>query len=122
MPQISVDYSANLADTFDRQALGLALNQLAVKYLAAAPDACRTRFRRVDETVVVGERAEGQDLVLVDFPIFPGRSPEAKAGLSEAVLALLAEHLPTAPGRRLHTAVNVVDIDSDSYRGTTLDG
>ncbi|MFD0258374.1 MULTISPECIES: 5-carboxymethyl-2-hydroxymuconate Delta-isomerase [Kitasatospora] len=122
MPQISVDYSANLADAFDRRALGLALNQLAVKFLTVAPDGCKTRFRRADETVVVGERAEGQDLVLVDFQIFPGRSPEAKAGLTEAVLALLAEHLPAAPGRRLHTAVKVVDMDSDSYRGTTLDG
>ncbi|MFC9327711.1 5-carboxymethyl-2-hydroxymuconate Delta-isomerase [Kitasatospora sp. NPDC057015] len=122
MPQISVDYSANLADTFDRQALGLALNQLAVKHLDAAPEGCKTRFRPVDGTVVVGELAQEQDLVLAAFHIFPGRSPEAKAGLSEAVLELLAERLTPAPGRRLHAAVDVVEIDRDFYRGTVLGG
>ncbi|MFI6449014.1 5-carboxymethyl-2-hydroxymuconate Delta-isomerase [Kitasatospora sp. NPDC050543] len=121
MPQISVDYSAHLAGSFDRQAFGLALNALTVKTIAATPEACKTRFRQVEESVV-GERVAPHALVFVEFQIFPGRSAEAKAELSEAVLALVAEHLAPAPGEPLHAAVNVVDIDRGSYRGVTLAG
>ncbi len=122
MPQISVDYSAALADSLDRPALGLDLNRLAVEHLDAAPDACRTRFRPVDETVVAGGRAVEQDLLLVAFHIFPGRAAQAKADLAEAVLALLAERLVPAPGRAVHAAVDVVETDRGSYRGATLAG
>jgi 5-carboxymethyl-2-hydroxymuconate isomerase len=122
MPQISVDYSAGLADDLDRPALGRALNALAVKHLAAAPEACKTRFRRADETVVVGGEAEKQDLVLVEFHVFPGRTTAAKAGLAEAVVALLAEQVTLAPGRRLHAAAKVVEVDGDAYRKATLTG
>ncbi|WP_195910989.1 5-carboxymethyl-2-hydroxymuconate Delta-isomerase [Streptomyces kaniharaensis] len=121
MPQISVDYSAGLAGTFDRRALGLAINRLAVKTIAAQPEACKTLFRANDD-FVVGE-GDGPDAqVFVEFQIFPGRTPEAKAALSEGVLALLAEHISPAPGTRLFTAVNIEDIDRESYRSTTAAG
>ena len=122
MPQISVDYSANLAEAIDRPALGRALNALAVQHLAASPEACKTRFRRADETVVVAEDTEGQDLLLVEFHVFPGRTAQAKAELSEAAVGLLAEQLTAAPGRRLHVAAHVVEIDRDNYRKATLAG
>ncbi|WP_371482940.1 isomerase [Kitasatospora sp. NBC_00315] len=122
MPQISVDYSAGLAEALDRQALGLALNRLAVKHLGAGPDACRTRFRAADATVVVGERAQEHELVLVAFHIFPGRTAQAKAELADAALALLTELSAPAAGRPVHAAVDVVEIDRDSYRGATLGG
>ncbi|MBV6698301.1 5-carboxymethyl-2-hydroxymuconate Delta-isomerase [Kitasatospora aureofaciens] len=121
MPQISVDYSAGLAGSFDRRALGLAINRLAVKTIDAKPEACKTLFRASDE-FVVGESAGPDTQVLVEFQIFPGRTPEAKAALSEGVLALLAEHITPAPGTRLFTAVNIADIDRDSYRNAAAQG
>ncbi|MFJ2863787.1 5-carboxymethyl-2-hydroxymuconate Delta-isomerase [Kitasatospora sp. NPDC087314] len=121
MPQISVDYSPSLAGSFDRRALGVAINRLAVRTIDAKPEACKTLFRQNDD-VVVGE-GEGVDAQLyVEFQIFPGRTPEAKAALSEGVLALLAEHVAPAPGTRLHTAVHVADIDRDAYRSTSAQG
>ncbi|MFG2822772.1 5-carboxymethyl-2-hydroxymuconate Delta-isomerase [Kitasatospora sp. NPDC048365] len=118
MPQISVDYSERLADSFDRRAFGLALNRLAVKLIDAKPESCKVRFRRVEESVV-GADADTYALVFVQFQIFPGRSPEAKAALSEAVLAELPAHLGdlSAP---VDAAVDIKDIDRDCYRGTVL--
>ncbi|MFE2105306.1 5-carboxymethyl-2-hydroxymuconate Delta-isomerase [Kitasatospora sp. NPDC059463] len=122
MPQISVDYSPSLAGSFDRRELGAAINRLAVETVAAAPEGCKTVFRATDPEVVVGfgERAEAQ--LFVQFQIFPGRSPEAKAALTEGVLALLAERVKPAPGERLHLAVDVRDIDREAYRNTAIEG
>ncbi|MGA5819244.1 5-carboxymethyl-2-hydroxymuconate Delta-isomerase [Kitasatospora sp. NPDC094028] len=122
MPQISVDYSADLAGTFDRRALGLAINRLAEETIDAKPEACKTVFHQHDVLVVgtTGTPADAQ--VFVEFQIFPGRTPEAKAALSEGVLALLAEHVKPGPGVRLFTAVDVADIDRDSYRSATAQG
>ncbi|MGW6913633.1 5-carboxymethyl-2-hydroxymuconate Delta-isomerase [Kitasatospora sp. NPDC054939] len=121
MPQISVDYSPSLAGSFDRRELGLAINRLAVKTINATPEACKLVFRQVEE-LVVGESAGPDAQVYVEFQIFPGRTPEAKAELSEAVLALLAERVAAPAGERLFTAVNVQDIDRDSYRSATVEG
>lgn len=74
MPQISVDYSERLADSFDRRGFGLALNRLAVKLIDATPEACKVRFRRVEEPVVVGADSDTYALVFVEFQIFPGRT------------------------------------------------
>ncbi|MFE6871448.1 5-carboxymethyl-2-hydroxymuconate Delta-isomerase [Kitasatospora sp. NPDC057692] len=122
MPQISVDYSPSLAGSFDRHELGVAINRLTVETIAAAAEGCKTVFRPTDPEVVVafGERVEAQ--VFVQFQIFPGRSPEVKAALTEGVLALLAERVKPAPGERLHLAVDVRDIDRDAYRNTAIEG
>lgn len=122
MPQISVEYSPSLAGSFDRRALGTAINRLAVAAIAAAPLACKTVFRPVDEEFVVGEEEGPTAQVLVEFRIFPGRSAEAKAALSEGVLALVAEHVAPPAGVALYAAVDVADIDRDAYRSVVLGG
>jgi 5-carboxymethyl-2-hydroxymuconate isomerase len=122
MPQISVEYSSALAGTFDRRGLGLAVNRLAERTIDAKPDACKTVFRQVEELVVgTGGRA-GDAQVYVEFQIFPGRTPEAKAALSEGVVDLVARFVRPLRGGRLFTAVNITDIDRDSYRNTTVEG
>ncbi|MFJ9694634.1 5-carboxymethyl-2-hydroxymuconate Delta-isomerase [Kitasatospora sp. NPDC101183] len=122
MPQISVEYSSSLAGTFDRRGLGLAINRLAEQTIDAKPEACKTVFRQVEALVVGTSGRAGDAQVFVDFQIFPGRSPEAKAALSEGVLGLLARFVRPERGGRLFTAVNVVDIDRDSYRSTSVEG
>ncbi|MGW4892824.1 5-carboxymethyl-2-hydroxymuconate Delta-isomerase [Kitasatospora sp. NPDC004240] len=122
MPQISVEYSPGLAGSLDRRELGREINRLAVKTIAATPEGCKTVFRPVDAEFVVGEDEAPASQVLVEFRIFPGRTPEAKAALSEAVLALLAERVAPVPGERLHLAVDIRDIDRESYRSTALGG
>ncbi|MFE7591715.1 5-carboxymethyl-2-hydroxymuconate Delta-isomerase [Kitasatospora sp. NPDC057512] len=122
MPQISVDYSADLAGTFDRRGLGLAINRLAEATIDAKPESCKTVFRQSEVLVVGTSGTAGDTQVFVEFQIFPGRSPEAKAALSEGVLALLARFVRPRPGTRLFTAVNIADIDRESYRNATARG
>ncbi|EMF02492.1 isomerase [Streptomyces mobaraensis NBRC 13819 = DSM 40847] len=113
MPHFAVDYSASLAGAFDPRAFALALHPLTARVLDTAATNCKTRFRRCEE-VVVADGLPGQSLVHVEVAVLPGRTDEAKAALSEAVLALVREHTAGAEGV-VHASVNVGEL-STSYR------
>ncbi|MFJ7954773.1 5-carboxymethyl-2-hydroxymuconate Delta-isomerase [Streptomyces sp. NPDC096319] len=108
MPQITVDYSAPL----DRRGFARALHPLVVKTVDASLDACKTRFREVEE-LVVGDGAADEVIVHVEIALLPGRTEEAKALLAEAVLDLLPAHLKATDGVRLSVEIRDLDV---SYR------
>lgn len=118
MPHITVDYTGNLADAFDRRGFATALHPLVAELIDTKVEACTTRFRRSDE-YVLADGAPERALVLVRAAILSGRTSEAKTRLSEAVLDLLPKHLAPAPGLVVQTAVDVVDLDRTSYRSHT---
>ncbi|MFC9705768.1 5-carboxymethyl-2-hydroxymuconate Delta-isomerase [Streptomyces sp. NPDC056943] len=108
MPQITVDYSAPL----DRRGFALALHPLVVETVDTTLDACKTRFREVEE-VVVGDGATDDVIVHVEIALLSGRTDAVKTRLSEAVLALLPTYLKASEGVRL--SVEIRDLES-SYR------
>ncbi|WP_330242174.1 5-carboxymethyl-2-hydroxymuconate Delta-isomerase [Streptomyces sp. NBC_00525] len=114
MPQITVDYSAELDEVFDRPAFALALHPLVAETVDTKVAACKTRFRRTAETVVADAPA-GDVLVHVDISLLPGRTPEIKARLTAAVLELLTGHLRAVAGPALHLSAEARDLDA-SYR------
>ncbi|GAA2490956.1 isomerase [Streptomyces gobitricini] len=114
MPQITVDYSASLDEDFDRRGFALALHPLVVETVDARLAACKTRTRRAEETVI-GDDAADDALVHVGIHLLTGRGDEAKARLTEAVIALVPEYVKPAEGRVLHVSAEVHDLDP-SYR------
>ncbi|MFB6835998.1 5-carboxymethyl-2-hydroxymuconate Delta-isomerase [Streptomyces sp. NPDC056361] len=108
MPQIIVDYSAPL----DRRGFALALHPLVAETVDTTVEACKTRFREVEE-LVVGDGAADDVVVHVEIGLLPGRPDALKARLSEAVLALLPTYLKETEAVRL--IVEVRDLDP-SYR------
>ncbi|MBX9425624.1 MULTISPECIES: 5-carboxymethyl-2-hydroxymuconate Delta-isomerase [Streptomyces] len=108
MPQITVDYSAPL----DRRGFALALHPFVVETVDTALDACKTRFREVEE-LVAGDGTDHDVIVHVEIALLPGRTDELKGRLSEGVLDLLPAHLKTTDGVRL--SVEVRDLEP-SYR------
>ncbi|MFF7213565.1 5-carboxymethyl-2-hydroxymuconate Delta-isomerase [Streptomyces sp. NPDC008238] len=115
MPHITVDYTGNLADAFDRRGFATALHPLVAETIDTKVEACTTRFRRSDE-YVLADGAPGHALVLVRAAVLSGRTPEAKTRLSEAVLELVRKHLAPTPELSVRTAVDVVDLDRTWYR------
>ncbi|MFJ7411353.1 5-carboxymethyl-2-hydroxymuconate Delta-isomerase [Streptomyces sp. NPDC098077] len=111
MPQITVDYSGTLAATFDRQAFALALHPLVVDTVAARPEACKTRFRRIDD-FVIGDRTEGHAVLHVEIRLLHGRTDAAKIRLADAVLDLIAARVEPADGITLHASVEVPTLDA----------
>ncbi|WEH42171.1 5-carboxymethyl-2-hydroxymuconate Delta-isomerase [Streptomyces sp. NBC_01218] len=114
MPHITIDYSADLDDAFDRRGFAAELHPLVARTISTSAAACKTRLRRVGETLV-GEEAADTPLVHITVALMPGRTPEVRALLTESVLALLAEHLKPADGIRVETSVETREIDP-SYR------
>jgi 5-carboxymethyl-2-hydroxymuconate isomerase len=114
MPQITVDYSAPLQDAFDRRAFALALHDRVVDIAAARTEACKTQFRRTEDTTV-GADTEGHAIVHVTLGLLAGRTEETKARLTEATLELLREYVKPTEGLALHASAEVRDLDA-SYR------
>ncbi|GAA2312769.1 5-carboxymethyl-2-hydroxymuconate Delta-isomerase [Streptomyces kunmingensis] len=112
MPQITVDHSADLDGRLDRTGLAGAVHQACVDLVAARIPACKTRFRRAEETIV-GDGAEEAALVHIEIALLAGRTEEAKTALTEAVLALLPGHIKAAEG--VHLSVEVRDLEP-AYR------
>ncbi|MFE1233656.1 5-carboxymethyl-2-hydroxymuconate Delta-isomerase [Streptomyces sp. NPDC058745] len=108
MPQITVDYSAPL----DRRGFALALHPLVVDTVDTVIDACKTRFREIEETVC-GDGSTDDVVVHVDIALLAGRSEKTKARLTEAVLALLPLHLKQKDGVRISAEVRDL---APSYR------
>ncbi|MDJ0461444.1 isomerase [Streptomyces sp. H27-C3] len=114
MPQITVDYSEPLDDTFDRRGFALVLHPLVVATVNTQLASCKTRFRRIEETVV-GDAATGRAVLHIAIALLPGRTAEVKAELSAAVLDLVGQYVKPADGVELHTSVEVRDLEA-SYR------
>ncbi|MEV6960417.1 5-carboxymethyl-2-hydroxymuconate Delta-isomerase [Streptomyces sp. NPDC051207] len=114
MPQITVDYSDRLADDFDRPGFARALHAATVEIAAAKPPACKTQFRRTEETTV-GPDTEGHAVVHVVIGLLAGRTDETKARLTEEAVELLKRYVKPADGLALHVSAEVRDLDP-SYR------
>jgi 5-carboxymethyl-2-hydroxymuconate isomerase len=114
MPQITVDYSATLDEAFDRAGFAPALHAEVVDTAAARIGACKTQFRRTEDTVV-GADLRGHAVVHVTIALLAGRTDETKAKLTEAALELLKTYVKPADGLELHASAEVRDLDA-SYR------
>ncbi|MFF5917172.1 5-carboxymethyl-2-hydroxymuconate Delta-isomerase [Streptomyces flavochromogenes] len=108
MPQITVDHSVPL----DRRGFALALHPLVVEAVDTRLDACKTRFREVQEAVV-GDGSADDVIVHVEIALLSGRTDEVKARLSRAVLDLLPRFVEANEDVRL--SVEIRDLES-SYR------
>ncbi|MEV4613659.1 isomerase [Kitasatospora sp. NPDC049258] len=114
MPQITVDHSDRVH--LDRRAFAAELHPLVVETIGGDLSACKTRFRRVEESYV-GDGDPARDVLLLEIRIFlDGRTVERRGALSEALLALLERHAVPAEGVELHLAVDVVELDRRTYR------
>jgi len=113
MPLITVDHSAELTPAFDRAAFARDLHTAAVEIAATRVESCKTQFRAAEYTAF-GHESEGHGTVHVTIGLLAGRTPEAKAELTAAVLDLLKKHLAdqSAAGIVLHASAEVRDLDA----------
>lgn len=114
MPHLAIDYSAHLADAFDRAALVRELHPLVLAKSGSA-GVCKTLMRPAETYVGDGPDAEGAAFVHVEVGLKPGRSEALKGHLAESILLLLGEHL-RADGVVLSVEVREL---SRSYRLTS---
>ncbi|WP_204017245.1 5-carboxymethyl-2-hydroxymuconate Delta-isomerase [Sphaerimonospora thailandensis] len=117
MPQITVEYSAALAEAFDRRGFALALHSAAAGLIGSALPDFKTRFYPIAEAVI-GSGAATEAMIHVDLAILPGRDPAVKTRLGDLTLATLCDHI--RPGTGLTTQVTVEVRDIENYHKRVL--
>jgi len=118
MPQITVEYSAALAEAFDRQAFALALHPAAADLISSAVPGFKTRFVRLDEAVIgAGDPADA--MVHVSIALLPGRDAALKARLADLTLTTLSNHVKFTPD--LNTQLTVEIRDLATYHKQTVE-
>lgn len=114
MPHTTVEYSDHLSDAFDRQAFGRELHPLISRTLGLSVDRCRTRFYPITESVL-GDGTGDEAMIRIVVGLLPGRSEEARATLTRAVLELARAHLRPAAGVSLdlvHLSVDLQELNA----------
>jgi 5-carboxymethyl-2-hydroxymuconate isomerase len=114
MPQITVEYSQALAESFDRRAFALALHPMASELIDSKLASFKTRFYAIEDGVI-GDGAASHAMVHVDFRLLSGRPIELKQQLGRAVLALARRHIPAVAGLEIQVTVEVRDLDRPHY-------
>jgi 5-carboxymethyl-2-hydroxymuconate isomerase len=121
MPHITIDYTANLDDSIEPQALANAVHQGALDCETFPVTGIRVFCRRHDAYAVAhGDRDEA--FVQIFARIAPGRSLELKQHIANTLLAAAAKALETAYARRpLGLQLEVSEFDETHVaRKTTL--
>lgn len=114
MPQITVEYSAELTDAFDRRGFALALHPPAADLLEGPLDDFKTRFY-VSGEHVIGEGSGRDAMVHVELAILSGRTPATKQELGRIALEAAGRCLSPVPGLTVQVTVEVRDIDRVTY-------
>ena len=121
MPHIIAEYSANLEDRLDVQALVNDLHQAAIESAVAELVAIRSRaVRREHFRVADGNPANG--FVHITARLRRGRTVEARKALGQALLAAADKRLASVyPSHPIGLTVEVHEIDPDmTFRRNTL--
>ena len=121
MPHIIAEYSANLEDRLDVQALVADLHQAAIDSAVADLVAIRTRaVRREHFRVADGNPANG--FVHIVARMRRGRTAEQRKALGQALLAAADKRLASVyPTHPIGLTVEVHEIDPDmTFRRNTL--
>lgn len=121
MPQITVEYSAELRHVLDRRAFGLALHPLASEIVGSPVSAFKTRFRPIEEGVI-GDGGPHHAMFHVQAAILSGRDAATKDKLGQAILDLMQRAVPAQAGLSLQYTVEIRDMDRAHYQKDVAEG
>ena len=113
MPHITIEYSANVAEHHDIDALVRAVHEAAIDHGLPSPGSLRTRaVSRVHYRV-----ADGSDdlaFVAIAVRVGPGRDAETKTGFIETLLDVAESQVGSEPGPlAIAWSIELGEIDAD---------
>ena len=118
MPQITVEYSAELREAFDRRAFALALHRTVGPLVSAEVEAFKTRFRQIEESVI-GDGSPAA-MVHVRIGLLTGRSVELKQEVGRVGIGIARDHLKPVEGLPTQLTLEVHDMDRDQYQKVVI--
>ncbi len=114
MPQITVEYSAEVAGAFDRRALALALHRTLSPLVSSDVAAFKPRFRQIEECVI-GDGSPAA-MVHVRIGLLSGRPVELKQEVGRVGIELTRDHLKPTEGLATQLTLEVYDLDREPYQ------
>lgn len=122
MPQITVEYSAELSESFDRRAFAVALHRTLSPLVDSDVAAFKTRFRQIEESVI-GDGSPAA-MIHVRIGLLSGRPVELKQEVGRVGIGIAREHLEPVEGlpTQLPTqlTLEVHDMDREQYQKLVL--
>jgi 5-carboxymethyl-2-hydroxymuconate isomerase len=119
MPQITIEYSANLVGACDFKALALEVHQLVVATIDTELISCKTRLVCHDNTVIA-DGADDHAMIHLDLRILSGRPEAEKKRLGEQVHAAARAALDAPEGLRIQITAEVRELDRENYHKLRL--
>lgn len=114
MPHLTIEYSANLPDFPEAEAL-TALNAAVTASPEILDEAdLKTRFVRTG-SFEIGSAPAGRAFVHAQLRLLSGRTPEAKKDLTGRIADVLRRLTPRPEGVMVQLSVEMVDMDRPSY-------
>ncbi|WP_176709980.1 5-carboxymethyl-2-hydroxymuconate Delta-isomerase [Streptomyces sp. Wb2n-11] len=115
MPHLVLEYSGNVRDSFDPTAVLAEVHTALTTAGGFRPQDFKSRAVRLD-TYAVGDGSREQSFANLDVRTFAGKSPETKAALAEAALAVLTRAFAqTMSETSCDVSVQVTELDRASY-------
>jgi 5-carboxymethyl-2-hydroxymuconate isomerase len=118
MPQVSIEYSANLAAAFDPRAFAMRVHEHLVATVDTDLESCKTRL--IQQDAIIGDGSPSNAMVHVDLRILSGRTPEQKTQLGKTVFASLQNAVKKPDGADLQLTVEVRELDRGNYHKVRL--
>ena len=114
MPQVSIEYSSNVAQHLDARGLALAIHRELTPIIDTDPETWKTRLIELHDTII-GDGSPDNATIHVDLRILSGRSAEQTQQAGRTALALASEALSVPERLKLQLTVEVRDLDADNY-------
>lgn len=119
MPQLTLEYSADLFSTEQARELALALHRTLEPVLDAELDSFKTRVTPLN-TLVIGDGDACHRMVHIEVAILSGRLPTVKQSAGEAALSLARRYVVPPAGADLQITVEIRDLDHSNYHKIVL--
>jgi 5-carboxymethyl-2-hydroxymuconate isomerase len=119
VPQITIEYSANLGTAFQARSFARRVHDHVVATIDTQLASCKTRLVELQETVI-GDGSNDNAMIHVDLRILSGRSAEQKRQLGESVMAELGDAVGKPAHLNLQLTVEIRDLDRDHYHKRQL--
>jgi len=120
MPNLTLEYTANLP-AVDLAAVLAECNRTAADSGQFSEIDIKSRAVRVDD-FVIGTEPGDRGFVYVTFALLAGRSPEVKRDLSQRLQTVLQKHFIAPPRLTLQIAVEMRDMERDTFIKVTHTG
>jgi len=120
VPQIAIEYSANLGGAFDARALAAEVHRLIAATVDTDLANCKTRLIALDD-YLIGDGSPREAMVHVDLRILSGRSDAQKTALGEAVLEAALGYIREG-SHHIQVTVEVRELDRANYHKRVVSG